>query len=251
MGCTANQQSASTQDGRAVFAITDAAADMKTVTSVKVTVDSVKIHSETDGWIDVTNTKQEYDLLKLKAEDKQALLADAQLKEGNYNQLRLDISKVIVTDSTGDHEAKLPSGELKINGELTVKANTTSTATFDFILDESLHMTGNGKYILAPVIQLETREDAEVNVNDDNKVEIKSGKVKTNVKVGMDVKGDVGIGLGISKDEIIDIDAVGGLKLGLGGNKEKSNEAKAESQTSVNVDDKLEIDSSLETGVTA
>ncbi|MEK6955602.1 MAG: hypothetical protein AABW52_03000, partial [Nanoarchaeota archaeon] len=95
------------------------------------------------------------------------------------------------------------------------------------------------------------REDAEVNVNDDNKVEIKSGKVKTNVKVGMDVKGDVGIGLGISKDEIIDIDAVGGLKLGLGGNKEKSNEAKAESQTSVNVDDKLEIDSSLETGVTA
>ena len=29
MGCTANQQSASTQDGRAVFAITDAAADMK------------------------------------------------------------------------------------------------------------------------------------------------------------------------------------------------------------------------------
>ena len=61
----------------------------------------MKIHSETDGWIDVTNTKQEYDLLKLKAEDKQALLADAQLKEGNYNQLRLDISKVIVTDSTG------------------------------------------------------------------------------------------------------------------------------------------------------
>jgi len=254
IGCTTNVDSQTSQDkGRVVFTITDAAADMGAVTSVKVKVESVKVHSEIEGWVDVTTTPQEYDLLQLKAENTQALLADVQLKYGEYNQLRLDISKVIVTDNTGEHEAKLPSGELKINGELTVKTNTTSTAVFDFILDESLHVTGNGQYILAPVIQLETRDDAEVEINDNNKVEIKSGKVKTNVKVGTDEKGNVGIGLGLAKDARIDIDTLGGLKLGLGRSEERRNEnsanAEVKSDTSVNVNNNAEVDTSVNAGI--
>src|SRR3989344_5258267 len=97
IGCTTNVDSQTSQDkGRVVFTITDAAADMGAVTSVKVKVESVKVHSEIEGWVDVTTTPQEYDLLQLKAENTQALLADVQLKYGEYNQLRLDISKVIV-----------------------------------------------------------------------------------------------------------------------------------------------------------
>ena len=252
IGCTTNVDSQTSQDkGRVVFTITDAAADMGAVTSVKIKVDSVKVHSETEGWVDVTTTPQEYDLLKLKAEGTQALLADAELKDGEYNQLRLDISNVVVVDDKGEHEAKLPSGELKINGELTVKSNTTSTAVFDFILDESLHITGNGQYILAPVIQLETREDAEVEIKSDNKVEVKAGKVKTNVKVGTDEKGNVGIGLGIAKDAKLDIDALGGLKLGIGRSEERKNEnsANAKSNNSVNINNDIEVDSSVNAGI--
>jgi hypothetical protein len=37
---------AASNDGRAVFAVSDAAADMGAVTSVKVTIDSVKVHQE-------------------------------------------------------------------------------------------------------------------------------------------------------------------------------------------------------------
>ena len=207
------QQTTVSEKGRVVFAITDAAAKMGSITSIKVTVDSVKVQSAAEGWVTVSSNPKTYDLLMLKAEGKQDLLADIQLKEGKYNQLRLDISKVIVTDSQGEHEAKLPSGDLKINGELVVKASSTSTATFDFIADESLHITGNGKYIMAPVLKLETKEDAQVDVKSDKKVEIKSGRLKTSIKVGMDADGNVGEGLKIPADVEISID-YGVVKIG-------------------------------------
>ncbi len=199
--------------GRAVFTITDAAANMSAVTSVKVTVDSVKVHSSTEGWVTVSSQPKTYDLLKLKTEGSQELLADVQLKEGTYQQVRLDVSKVVVTDASGEHEAKLPSGELKIVGELVVKANSTSTATFDFIADESLHITGKGEYILAPVVKLETQEDAEVEVDAESKVKINKGRVKTSVKVGMDAEGNVGIGLEIKRGLNLSIE---GTKIKLG-----------------------------------
>ena len=212
-GTQADQQAASGK-GRAVFAITDAAADMGSVSSVKVTVDSVKVHSAAEGWVTVSSSPKTYDLLKLKAEGSQELLADAELKEGTYDQIRLDISNVVVTDANGEHDAKLPSGELKIQGNLVVDANSTATATFDFIADESLHMTGNGKYIMAPVVHVETREGADVEIKSDSKVEIKSGKIKTNVKVGMDVDGNVGVGLKIPAGLNLTIGTEGVIKVG-------------------------------------
>ena len=229
------------KEGRAVFAITDAAANMSAVTSVMVTVDSVSVHSATEGWVTVSSEPQSFDLLKLKAEASQELLADVKLKEGTYQQLRLDISKVVVVDDKGEHEAKLPSGELKIVGDLEVKANSTSTATFDFIADESLHMTGNGEYILAPVVKLETKEDAEVEVKADHKVKIKGGKVKASLKVGMDADGKVGVGLGISSKANVSI-AQGKIKVedGLTLGKDKSEET-MEENASVKAEAKVKV----------
>src|SRR3989344_8815350 len=246
LGCTpapqmgAEEPTAETEgEGRVVFAITDAAAEMGTVTSIMVAVDSVRVHSATEGWITVSSEPKVYDLLKLKAESSSELLADVNLEEGTYQQVRLDISSVIVVDDKGEHEAKLPSGELKIIGDLEVKANSTSTATFDFIADESLHLTGNGEYILAPVVQLETKTDAQVELKADQKVEIKAGKVKTNIKVGMDAEGNVGAGVGIPAKAKVSI-AQGKVKveggLGLGKDKEESNDStSAEAEVEVGV----------------
>jgi hypothetical protein len=192
--------------GRVVFTMADAAADMGAVSSVKVTVDKVSVHSESKGWVDVSTVPKTYDLMELKASQENEVLADTQLDPGTYQQMRLHISKVVVTDSSGDHEAKLPSGELKIAGGLEVESNSTSTATFDFIADESLHVTGNGQYVMAPVIQVETRSDADVEVESDGHVQISGGRVKTNTKVGMDIKGNVGAGLGIPANANLTID---------------------------------------------
>ncbi|MBS3151908.1 DUF4382 domain-containing protein [Candidatus Woesearchaeota archaeon] len=204
-GCTQqtiNQEKVSS--GRVVFVVTDAAADMKIATNVKLTFDSVEVHSNTEGWTNVSSTPKTYDLLQL-TEGHKVILADVQLKEGTYQQVRLDVSKVVVTDASGDHEAKLPSGELKIVGELVVKSNTTTAVTFDFIMNESLHVTGNGKYILAPVVRLEIHEDADIKPQPYGKFEV-IGKLKTNVKVGMDINGNFGTGLSIPKGSELSIE---------------------------------------------
>ena len=232
-------ETTSAGEGRAVFTITDAAADMGAVTSVKVTVDSVSVHSAEKGWVKVASPAKTYDLLKLKAEGSQELLADVKLDADTYQQVRLDISKVVVTDAEGDHEAKLPSGELKIVGDLTVKEESTSTATFDFIADRSLHVTGNGEYILAPVVRFETKEDADVAVEATGKVKVSGGRVKANVEVGMDETGNVGVGLRLGQDAVLSIES-GKIKIGAlvssGAKTNASSEAKEKSGSSASID---------------
>src|SRR3989344_1825789 len=212
-GC-APQADTGSETGRAVITLTDAAADMGAVTKIDVTINSVQAHSTTEGWVELSSETQTHDLLELKAQGSQALLADAQLAQGTYNQIRLDISQVTVTDADGEHDAKLPSETLRINGELVIDANTTATATFDFIADESLHITGNGEYILAPVITLETRTGADVDVNTNNRVEIRGGTVRTNVTVGTDAQGNVGVGIRLPAQAQVSVDARGRIMIG-------------------------------------
>ncbi len=210
------EESTSSLNGRVVFAITDAAADLDSVSKVMITVDEVSAHSTTEGWTAVSSSSKTYDLIELKNNGEFAVIADEEIKVGSYDQLRLDISRVLVVDSNGEHEAKLPSSELKINSNLNVNENSTATATFDFIVDESLHITGNGKYILAPVVKVETRDNAEVQLKGNNRVEIKEGDIKTNVKVGMDVDGNVGTGLNIPSNVEIDLGSDGVISIGRG-----------------------------------
>ena len=62
---------------------------------------------------------------------------------------------------------------------------------------------------------------------------------------------DVVIGLGISTDDLLTIDSTNDIKVGLNGNKGKSNEAKVESDTTVKLGDKIEADNSIDTAVIA
>jgi hypothetical protein len=216
------QQPATTGDGqpesgsgRVVFAITDAAADMGAVSSVEMTIDSVQARNKAGAWVSVSSAQQTYDLLELKANGETALLADATLPEGEYEEIRLQVSDVVVTDAQGEHDAKLPSGELKLKGEFTASGDATAAATLDFVADESLHVTGNGKYVMAPVVRVETRDDANVAVDDDTVV-VSGGTVRTQATLGMDINGNVGVGASIPANAALDIDA-GGVLVGLGG----------------------------------
>ncbi|MDO8656331.1 MAG: DUF4382 domain-containing protein [Nanoarchaeota archaeon] len=204
-----------------------------------MTVDSVRVHSEAEGWVTLTTDDKTVDLLQLKASGNQALLADVQLEQGTYDQVRLDISEVVVTDAEGEHDAKLPSGELKIMGDLQVNAQSTSTASFDFIAHESLHITGEGKYILAPVVQFQTKENVTVTIASANDVRIQGGMTTTNVRVGMNANGQVGVGLGIPAN--VDISVTGGQirvgsSVGVGiGNRAEENSNSADADVDVGI----------------
>lgn len=187
----------SVSDGRVVFAVTDAAANMQGVEEVRITVKEVRAHSESSGWVTLTNQEKVYNLMELQTQGKLEVLADSNLSVGGYDQVRFDVTEVVVVDQEGEHEAKLPSNELKFMTDFTVLSNTTATATFDFILSESLHTTGNGKYIFAPVVQVETRNNAEAEVMSDGRLIVRGGAVADRTKSGMDAEGNFGVGLKI------------------------------------------------------
>lgn len=182
-----NQQA----QGHIVFGITDAAENMGSVSSVFVTVNKVEMHSEIDGWITVSNETKQYDLLALKQSGKVSLLASSTVPVGTYNQVRLMVSKVVVVRNGVSEEAKLPSGELKLIGNIKVNADQTSSMVFDFIADKSLHLTGNGKFIFAPVVKTQTRSDIRVKLKLDDEVEIAGGKEENDEDAGMDEKGEM------------------------------------------------------------
>ncbi len=195
--------------GKIVMAISDAAADMGAVTNISMTVDSIRVHSSGGAWTTVSTTAHTYDLLDLRAKGVAQLLAEVDLSVGTYNQVELSVSNVIVVDNNGQHEAKLPSNKLQIKGDLEVNAGATATANFDFLADQSLHVTGEGTYILAPVVKLETRAAATAEVQANNEVRIQGGRVKTSHEVGMDTEGSMEIGLSVPADAVLSIAASG------------------------------------------
>lgn len=197
--------------GRAVFTVTDAAADMTGVSSIMLTVDKLEAHDATEGWVTVSTTPKTYDLIKLKATDSAELLADAKLAAGTYDQIRLDISKVELTVNGKTQTAKLPSSSLKLVGNLTVTAGETTTVALDFMADKSLHLTGSGTYILTPVVRLLIKNAAGVKIDSDEKVEVKDGATETDETEGMDEKGEVKAGFELKDD--LDIDADGLIHL--------------------------------------
>ena len=201
--------------GRAVFSVTDAAADMGAVSKIEMTVSGLEVHSETNGWVTVATPAKTYSLLDLDKRNESELLADADLQTGAYDQIRLKVDKVVVTTKDGKaEEAKLPSGELKIVTNFVVKAEETSSVNFDFLASKSLHTTGNGDYIYAPVVKTETRSDSEVIVNANGIVKINGGNVEDTDTVGMDIDGSVKANFEIGNKKL-DIGTDNKIKLGL------------------------------------
>lgn len=177
--------------GKVVFGITDATADITGVSSVFVTINNIQIHSAVNGWKDISSETKQYDLLALKNSGTVSLLANANVDVGTYDQVKLAVSKVVVVRNGVSTEAKLPSGELKIIGNIVVSADKTSSIVFDVLADKSLHLTGSGKFIFAPVLTIKKQTDADIEVTSNNQVNIKNGQQEDDEHVGMDEKGEV------------------------------------------------------------
>ncbi len=203
--------------GRAVFSASDAALDMENVEKVEVTIDKIEVKGESEARSKVVlEQDRTIDLMELRASGAQELLADMQLEAGNYTQIVMDVKSVVVTKTSGETEdAKLPSNKLRIIADFEIKANTTTATNVDFLLDKSLHTTGNGKIILAPVLKVESSEEAEVNIESNNVV-VASSKSQIIVNQGMDVNGDIKADFELPANVDLDIDALGNVKVGVG-----------------------------------
>src|SRR5215470_9121605 len=138
-----------------------------------VTFSDVSVHSADPGdWKTLTFTPaasfRTCDLKQLSGATE--VLGVGSLTAGKYTQIRLNVSSATlyitnkwnvgpcvsgtITPPLGaSAPITIPSGEIKLNNEFTV-AGTGTQILLDFDGDQSVHQTGNGRYMMNPVIRL-------------------------------------------------------------------------------------------------
>lgn len=171
LACGATPSSPSTGPRTLNLMITDSPfSDAK---AVPVTFSDVHVHrSDGDGWQRLPfadgGGSRTCDLKKLEsAED---LLGVGGLPAGHYTQIRLIVSEaklyfdnaaagppcvsVFPVPAGRSADLEIPSGEVKLNREFELKDSGATTILIDFDGDKSIQQTGNGRYMMSPVISV-------------------------------------------------------------------------------------------------
>jgi hypothetical protein len=108
------------------------------------------------GWLTIVNESQTFDLIAL--QNVSALLGEQNLTAGKYTQIRLTVESANITiNRSGQREEqtlKIPSSKIKLIHPFTIVENETTVLTLDFLVDQSIHETGNGKFMLKPTIKI-------------------------------------------------------------------------------------------------
>jgi hypothetical protein len=160
--CGNDSPTAPNGGGRLNVMLTDAPfADAK---AVLVTFSEVSVHRADADWTTVT-TSRTCDLKKLQGA--QDVLGIAALEPGHYTQIRLTVSSAalyfenaaegaacaptIAAPAGRSAPLEISSGVVKLNHEFDLAAAGT-TMVLDFDGDRSIHETGNGRFMMSPVI---------------------------------------------------------------------------------------------------
>ncbi|HEX7879250.1 MAG TPA: DUF4382 domain-containing protein [Candidatus Eisenbacteria bacterium] len=169
-GCGDDSNTSVTPDGygQVTVKVTDAPkVDLTDISNLFVTFDRLVILTQADSLpddstdtpdrIEVLTSPITFDLLSLTNGLSQAL-GQADLPAGNYRGLVVDIAPdgAWLIESDGDtFDVKVPSGRLFVRTDFTVDEDQNTEVLLDFDVAASLHLiqTGNGKYILRPVLR--------------------------------------------------------------------------------------------------
>ena len=205
----------STNSGQLMFGITDKTLPLDGISSIYITVGSVSVHHPKRGWQLVTGEPHVYDLLKLHSAPRTELMASINLPVDTYDAIRLSIDNinVVKTDKTSV-QAKIPSNRLQINSNVKVFKGAVSSVLVDFLADKSMHQTGDGKIIFAPVVMIETKSETRTQITPiagsiNKKVEFLGGNTNYNATIGMDITGVTRINDSINP--LADLEIVNGV----------------------------------------
>lgn len=134
--------------------LTDAPID--DVKEVWVTIEAFDIRGcDSKGWTTLPlNQATPFELLSHQ-DNIASLVPMLELESGDICEFRIIVgdNNYVVTDE-GVQSLKVPSSEVKFKGQVTIADGVSTKVVVDFDAAESLHATGNGKYILRPVIRI-------------------------------------------------------------------------------------------------
>lgn len=182
-----------------VMGISDAPPSLGEIESVTVSVSSIGVRHQEEGWKELSfTTPKVFDLLALKEQEQIGILgAFEDIPEGNITQFRLTVDESTLVDQEGEQLIKIPSNTLRFMHTTEVESGKDMLLNFDFLINESLHVTGNGRYIMTPVVEFKTGELPEEGrraLEEGRRQIPQSGMTATErVKVGMDLGGEMAI----------------------------------------------------------
>ena len=101
----------------------------------------------------MVNSTQSVDLKAFQG-DARKFLGGADVEAGKYTQIRIHVDRAYGVANGSEVNLSVPSNTLKITRPWTVEAGGETLLTVDFELDKSIHRTGQGKYMLKPVLKL-------------------------------------------------------------------------------------------------
>ena len=177
--------------GQLKVSLTDAPSDLANVSQVNVTFDEIRVHDDASksspdggapdagasedgsngsGWIVLCTDTKTIDLISLTGGRFTPLCsqaaADGGIEEvpvvvpaGNISQVRLHLvrAQLVFNDGTPSTDVTVPSGTtsgLKIDVNQPVPQGGVLEIKLDFDAAQSIHKTGNGKYMMQPVIRV-------------------------------------------------------------------------------------------------
>lgn len=157
-GCTEdNSTNPTTAQGQLKISMVDSPAQFD---EVNIAVTRVEVHmaDSSDGsWMIVNSVPHTYNLLQL-MNGASVVLGDTFLTAGHYTQIRLILGEGSYVVENGDSiPLTIPSGMqtgVKLNHEFDIEPNTLYELLLDFNAEKSIHVTGNGKYMMNPVIRV-------------------------------------------------------------------------------------------------
>jgi hypothetical protein len=154
-GCGVN--SSDNAEGTLNVRLTDAPATYQAVYIDIQQVDLNRGTEEQPQWQTIRSQPMRLDLLKLN-NGADTLLASIQIETGTYNQLRflLGENNEVIVDGQS-YNLSVPSGGesgYKVNLNATVSEDAPVTKVVDFDVARSVAVTGNGQYLLNPVLKV-------------------------------------------------------------------------------------------------
>ena len=129
--------------------------------AVNIAVDSIRVHlnvSDTvGGWYTISRFPAVYNLLDF-TNGNDTIIAEGLVPAGYYSQIRLYVNDGCnIIEDGSIHSLEVPSGTqsgLKLNVQANILPGVRYVVTLDFDAGRSIVVTGNGRYMLKPVIKV-------------------------------------------------------------------------------------------------
>lgn len=142
-------------EGTLELKITDKPGDLN-ISAAWINISTIQVHmsgnNSTAGWITIIEDGQDFDLIKLT--NVTEYLGKENLTAGNYTQIRFDVNSANITIDDVVYNLTIPSKTIKLIKPFNITDGETTTLILDFDANESIHETGNEKYMFQPTVKI-------------------------------------------------------------------------------------------------